>query len=240
VHEAGAGLLALLFLERVVACDEPLAHLTVRIGDPTLVALEESGEQRRQQRLADRRVALEPAARLELRVDERRAVEPCEARQGEPRGLEVAAGDLVADDRGARVAEQQAERPGVGVVGRVEARRERAVELRRDLRVEAHLALVEPERDAGLTARLVLRRDLEHDRGRAGIALVLDRHAMAHAHLAGADALGLERRDGTAAQRVLQPFGREIGGGPDGQEEGGGFVIVMKPVLLVVTGVPFW
>ena len=216
VHEpVGAARLLVVGEVCVVARGQPLAHPAVLGRDAALVALEEAGEQRREQRLPDRRFAREPRRRGERRRAQRGCVQPREALDGEcrqsadrsprsrrpaPRGRRLRAAGRTSRPRG---------RTTRGSTGRA-ARRAAARPLRRSA-PRARTARA-PRRSGGC---VVLGRHLEDDRGRAGAVLVLDAHAVAGAHLPRADALGGERRDRAAADLRGQPFGRQVGGRAD-------------------------
>src|SRR4051812_43632446 len=88
---------------------QPAGPPAARGRDPALVAIEEAGEQRGEQRLVDRRVALEPLRGGERRLAQHRPVQAGEALDREPRRGQVAALDLVALLRRPGIAEQQAE-----------------------------------------------------------------------------------------------------------------------------------
>ena len=200
---------------RVEARDEPLADLSVLGGDAVGVALEERREQLRHQGLGQGVGLVKPRSRGELRIAEHRRVEPRELVHRQPGLIDARTRDLVALLRRSRILEQQREPPAVGVEDRHVAPRERSAEPRCKLAIEADLTLVDAEPDARRATRLVRRGDLQDDTvRRAVIVRVVDCDAVVAAHLPGADLLGPERVDRARRERILQPCGRNLVGGP--------------------------
>ncbi len=131
------------------------------------VALQERRKQLRQQRLPEHVLLVQPGRRAELRVREHRRVQPRELAQREAGVLHVAACDLVSLRGRSDVLEQDREPALLGVGHRDVTIREGTADPRRELAVEAHLALVHAEPYPRSAAVLVLGGGLQHD-GRAG------------------------------------------------------------------------
>ncbi len=91
----------------------------------------------------------------------------------------------------------------------VEALGDAHVDRRRDLLVEAHLALVVPQHLGRGEARLVGGRHLQHDRVRQRGIVADEAHPHVDADVAVADALGLDRVD-VAAERLTEPSSGDL------------------------------
>ena len=205
----------------VQARDEPAADLEVLRRDAFAVALHEAREELRHQRLCERRLLVEPRRRAQLRVREHRRVQACQLAHREARLRPRAARDLVALHALHNILEHECEPALDRVDHRRVAVRQRPPDARRQLAVEAHLALVHAQSHARRAARLVLRCRLDHyaHRAHARSAFVLDvavavrvrdPHAPALAHLPRTDPLDLDLLDRVAAQRRAQPRRREF------------------------------
>jgi hypothetical protein len=131
-------------------------------SDLVAVAFVEPGVELADQRLVHRRLAVEPVGVRHRGVAEQRCMHPAQFRQRQHGLFECRAVDFVADDDRARVAQQQMKGARLGVEGGVVAWRDRSVKARRDVGVEPHLAFVQAEREARLTAHQVSGSDLEH------------------------------------------------------------------------------
>lgn len=215
VHQApDARLLSKIAVERG---HQAFAHRPVLGRDLVAVALHETRVQRRDHGLVQRRVAVEPRRLRQRDVAEQRAVQPPQLDDPQPGLFDCGTGDFVANDGRSGVAQQQVEHAGRGVDGRVVAGRDRSAQPRRDVTVEADLPLVEAQRQAGLPADRIGSRHLEHHRlGSPRIGLrVAQPDPVALAHLAGADALDREVRDGAGADHRGQPGGAQVTGSFD-------------------------
>ena len=132
--------------------------------DLVAVTVDETGVQRGDHRLVERRLTVEPRRFGQRGVAEQRAVQPAQLDDSEAGLFDCGTGDFVADDRGSGVAEQQIEHPGRGVDRGVVARRYRPAKARRDVAIEADFALVEAQSRSGLPAYRIGGRDLQHHR----------------------------------------------------------------------------
>ena len=120
--------------------------------DLIAVAIDEPGVQRRDQPLVDRRVAAQPRRLGERGVTEQRTLQPGQLGDGKLSLCDCGAADFVADDRRIGVAEQDIEDACRRVESGVIARRDRSVQARGDIPVEANFTLVQtqtPDRSAG-------------------------------------------------------------------------------------------
>jgi hypothetical protein len=133
----------------------------------------------------------------------------------QPRLGHAAAPDLVALLRRRHVLEQQGE-PAILAVGGEVALGERAADPRRELLVEADLALVDAHADTGPAAGGIRRRHLHHDAVGPGVVdtVVGKRDPVRLTHLAGADRLDGERGD-LRGEDARKPCGVELVGGAD-------------------------
>ena len=134
------------------------------------VAIDEAGVQLRDERLVHRRFAVEPLGIGQRRVAEQRRMQPAQLGHRQHRLFDCGAADLVADDGGDGIAEQQVEYAGLGVEPRAVAGRDGTTDARRDVGVEPHLAFVQTERQTRLPAVRIGGGDLEHDRRRGRAA----------------------------------------------------------------------
>ncbi len=196
---------------------QALAHQAVLRLDLAAVAVNETRIQRGDHGLVQRSLAVEPRRLGQRDVAEQRPVQPSQFDGPEVGLFCCGAGDFVADDGRPGVAQQQVEHARRGVDRRVIAGCDGSAQTRRDVAVEAHLPLVEPQRQAGLPADRVGGRDLQHHRlgpprGSLGIT---EPDAIALAHLAGTDALHREIGDGSGADDRGQPGGGEVTGSFD-------------------------
>ena len=125
--------------------DQAFAHDAVLRRDLVAVPVDETGVQRRDHRLIERSLAVEPRRLGQRGVPQQRAVQPSQLDDAEAGLFGCGAGDFVADDRGPGVAEQQIEHARRGVDGGVVTGRYRPAQARRDVAVEADLTLVETQ-----------------------------------------------------------------------------------------------
>ena len=193
----------------VEARHEALGDRRVLGRDAVAVALEEAGQQLGQQRLVQGVGLVEPVGRAEREVVEHRGVDVRERAQRDRGLVHAASGDLVALARAGDVLEDQRE----PALGRVElgqqAPHDRLADPRREMPVERDLAQVRAHAHAGRAARRVGRRELDHHR------LVAEGHAVALAHLAGADRVDGVQFEPAAAKRRGEPFRSDLVSGPD-------------------------
>ena len=118
-------------------------------GDLVAIAVDEACVQGTDQALVDRGIAVEPVGACQGFVAQQPAVHQPQLGERQSGLFGCRAADLVADDSGRSVSEQEVERSGRRVVGAVEARRDGtdplpgSTEAGGDLRVETHL--IRPE-----------------------------------------------------------------------------------------------
>ena len=132
VHQAldplGRGLPGQIGIEAV---DQTLTDQALLRGDGFAVAVGEPGIQLGDQLLVQRRVAVEPIRVGEGLTSDHRSMQPAQLRQGQPRLFRCGAADFVTDDSGRGIVDEQGEDAGLGIVGGVEALRDRPPEARR-------------------------------------------------------------------------------------------------------------
>ena len=201
----------LLGAVRVETGNKPLTHLAMRRSDLVAVTFHEPGIQLRDERLVHRRFAVEPLRIGQSGVAEERPVQAAQLGHRQHRLFDCGAVDLVADDGGAGVPEQQVEYARFAVEPRVVAGRDRTADARRDIGVEPHLAFVQAKRQTRLPAHRIAGGDLEHNRSGPDPAIRIgQRDAVALAHLAGADPLGAELLDRARADGRGQPLHGQV------------------------------
>ena len=134
----------------------------MRGRDVVAVSVDEPGIQLRDERLVHRRLTVEPLHVGHRRLSEQRRVQPAQLGHRQHRLFDCGAADLVADNRGRGIPEQQVEHAGLTVESRAVAGRDGSTDAGRDVGVEPHLAFVEAERQTRLPARRIGGGDLEH------------------------------------------------------------------------------
>ena len=190
-------------------------------GDGFAVPVDEPGVELGDQCLVHRCLAVQPSRLGQCGTADQRGLHLSQLGQCELGVFDCGAADLVAHLSRSSIVEQQGEHPRLRLIGGVIALRDRAApsrptQARRDVEVEADLALVEAEGLPGPAAHRVAGGHLEHHRGRTRSLVVAQVYPVALAHLPGTDAFDGELADPAGPEGGGQPFGGQVVGALNG------------------------